>query len=180
MARGSGLSSRDAAALREFVDTVRTAGTGDRLQRAATALGAELDPPPAKLTDPIRARVVELVALVDEHNRSAAEPDRLVIPRQPMALASRSLCNWLALQHPGRAVEVRVPPYAAVQCGIGPQGPTHTRGTPPNVVETDPITFLRLATGRLDWAEARAAGRVSASGQRADLSAVLPIHPVTP
>jgi hypothetical protein len=62
-----------------------------------------------------------------------------------------------------------------VQCGIGPEGPTHTRGTPPNVVETDPITFIRIATGTLTWQHARTAGKVSASGQRADLSSVLPI-----
>jgi hypothetical protein len=65
-----------------------------------------------------------------------------------------------------------VPPYAAVQCI---EGPRHTRGTPPNVVETDPVTWIMLATGRLTWAEASAAGRVMASGVRADLSAVLPV-----
>ena len=61
----------------------------------------------------------------------------------------RTLAAMLAARHPGRSVEVRIPPYAAVQCGIGDPGPTHTRGTPPNVVETSPLTFLRLATGRL-------------------------------
>jgi Bacterial SCP ortholog len=72
-------------------------------------------------------------------------------------------------------VEVRVPPYAAVQCAISDPGPTHTRGTPPNVVETDPLTFLRLATGRTRWTDALATGTVHASGLRADLSAVLPL-----
>ena len=75
---------------------------------------------------------------------------------------------------PGRAVEVRVPPVAAVQCVPGPR---HTRGTPPNVVETDPVTWIRLATGRLAWAEAVASGAVQASGARADLAPYLPVDP---
>ena len=75
---------------------------------------------------------------------------------------------------PGRAVEVRVPPYAAVQA-IG--GGTHTRGTPRAVVETDPDTWIALATGELSWSDAVAAGRVHASGERADLSAYLPLEP---
>jgi hypothetical protein len=69
-------------------------------------------------------------------------------------------------------VEVRVPPYAAVQCV---EGPRHTRGTPPNVIETDPRTWLELALGRTSWDAAVAAGRVRASGTRADLSAHLPV-----
>jgi hypothetical protein len=73
---------------------------------------------------------------------------------------------------PGRAVEVRIPPFAAVQAVAGPR---HTRGTPPNVVETDAVTWILLATGRLSWAEALAAGRVRASGPRADLSGYLPL-----
>ena len=82
------------------------------------------------------------------------------------------LLGLLAADAPGRAVEVRVPPYAAVQCVAGPR---HTRGTPPNVIETDPATWVRLAAGRLSWADARAAGLVSASGPRADLSGWLPL-----
>jgi hypothetical protein len=73
---------------------------------------------------------------------------------------------------PGRAVEVRVPPYAAVQV-IG--GGTHTRGTPRAVVEMDGQTWLALATGELAWSDAVADGRVHASGERADLSAYLPL-----
>ena len=82
------------------------------------------------------------------------------------------LLDLLAADAPGRAVEVRVPPYAAVQCV---EGPRHTRGTPPNVVEMDPVTWVLLATRRLSWADAAAAGRVSASGPRADLSKLLPL-----
>jgi hypothetical protein len=86
--------------------------------------------------------------------------------------ATRFLLEELAARAPGRSVEVRVPPHGAVQCG---EGPRHTRGTPPNVVETDPATWLRLATGAVTWAEAVGSGRVSASGERADLSAYLPL-----
>jgi len=74
---------------------------------------------------------------------------------------------------PGASVEVRVPPYAAAQCVPGAR---HTRGTPPAVVETDPATWIALGTGRLTWADAVAAGRVVASGERSDLSAWLPLH----
>lgn len=78
----------------------------------------------------------------------------------------------LAQDHPGTAVEVRVPPAGVTQAI---EGPRHTRGTPPNVVETDTRTWLALATGTLTWEEAVAAGAVSASGVRADLSEVLPL-----
>ncbi|HEX6967892.1 MAG TPA: sterol carrier family protein [Micromonosporaceae bacterium] len=86
--------------------------------------------------------------------------------------AVRVLLAALADRAPGRAVEVRVPPYGAIQCG---EGPRHTRGTPPNVVETDPVTWIQLATGRLSWASAVETGKVRASGRRADISALLPI-----
>lgn len=80
----------------------------------------------------------------------------------------------LAQRAPGRSVEVRVPPYAAVQCI---EGSTHTRGTPPAVVETDAATWVALARGRLTWAEAVGDGtRVRASGTRSDLSAHLPLE----
>jgi hypothetical protein len=172
VARGSGLNARDAGALRHLVDSARSWSS---LRPAAEALSVQLDESPDQLTDRMRSLLFALVDAIDRHNAAAAAGDQLPIPRQPMAISCRSLCRWLEQRHPGRSVEVRVPPYAAVQCGIGPEGPTHTRGTPPNVVETDPITFLRLATGRLHWPEALADGKVAASGQRADLSAVLPI-----
>ena len=78
----------------------------------------------------------------------------------------------LVKRAPGRAIEVRIPPYAAVQCG---EGPTHTRGTPPNVIEMDADTWLALAKGELKWNEAMDCGAISASGARADLSEYLPI-----
>jgi hypothetical protein len=84
--------------------------------------------------------------------------------------AARYLLQVLATRHPGRILEVRIPPVAAAQCL---PGPVHTRGTPPNVVETDPVTWVALATGRLGWAVASAA--VQASGPRADLAPYLPV-----
>jgi hypothetical protein len=110
-----------------------------------------------------RASVLAVTAAVD----AGAEPQR-----EAMRAATRFLLDALAERAPGRSVEVRVPPYAAVQCVAGPR---HTRGTPPNVIETDPLTWLALATGRLSWAAAAASGRVRASGPRADVSAYLPL-----
>lgn len=81
----------------------------------------------------------------------------------------------LAQASPGRAIEVRVPPYAAVQCG---DGPTHTRGTPPNVIEMDATTWLQLASGERTWQDAIEAGLIVASGVRADLSQHLPLRMV--
>jgi Bacterial SCP ortholog len=88
--------------------------------------------------------------------------------------AARYLLQLLAARHPGRVLEVRIPPVAAVQCL---PGPVHTRGTPPNVVETDPLTWVRLATGRLGWADAVRSAALHASGPRADLAAYLPLAP---
>lgn len=86
--------------------------------------------------------------------------------------AVRYTLQVLTRDHPGNAVEVRVPPAGVTQAI---EGPRHTRGTPPNVVETDVRTWLALATGVLTWDEAAAASAVSASGVRADLSEVLPL-----
>ena len=96
-------------------------------------------------------------------------------PRAVVGTAVKATARWLAQQVPGHSVEVRVPPHVAVQCVPGPR---HTRGTPPNVVETDAATWLRLATGRTTWADAVAEGKVTASGNRADLSALLPLRPL--
>jgi len=130
---------------------------------------------PTTIEDYIATRTVELVVHTDDLNQSLPEVAPAQLQRSALALCTRTLTNILAGQHPGRSVEVRVPPYAAVQCAVGDPGPTHTRGTPPNVVETDPLTFLRLATGRVDWADVVAAGTVRASGLRANLSTVLPV-----
>lgn len=96
------------------------------------------------------------------------------VDRAQIARTVRVTLAWLAQTHPGRSVEIRVPPYAAVQAVAGP---THTRGTPPNVVETDGATWLSLVAGRLTWSDAVAGGLVRASGSRADLSSLLPLQP---
>ena len=98
------------------------------------------------------------------------------LPPEPGALRAAvvHLLGTLERRAPGRAVEVRIPPVAAIQCVAGPR---HTRGTPPNVVETDAVTWILLATGRISWPEAAAGRRLVASGPRADLSAYLPLIP---
>jgi hypothetical protein len=98
----------------------------------------------------------------DEH--SAAE----------LKLLTRHFLAVLSQRAPGRSVEVRVPPYAAVQAVPGVR---HTRGTPPAVVELDAATWIALATGETSWQEALASGRVRASGERADLTPFLPLTP---
>lgn len=93
--------------------------------------------------------------------------------REVIATAVRWSLEELAARYPGNTCEVRVPPFGVVQCLPGPR---HTRGTPPNVVETDAATWLALVVGAVGWAAARAAGRVSASGERADLGGILPLE----
>ncbi|MFI8778531.1 sterol carrier family protein [Brachybacterium paraconglomeratum] len=92
--------------------------------------------------------------------------------RPVLAPAVRHTLELFAEEHPGGAVELRVPPYAAVQAIAGTR---HSRGTPPAVVETDAATWLSLVTGDLTWADAVADGRVTASGERSDLSELLPL-----
>ena len=92
--------------------------------------------------------------------------------RTDLRVATKHLLAVLAESAPGHSVEVRVPPYAAVQCIPGAR---HTRGTPPAVVEMDAETWIALALGHESWAAASADGRVVASGERSDLSAYLPL-----
>jgi hypothetical protein len=119
--------------------------------------------PPRKVDPNGAANVAAVAAALD---RGAEAPQATV------RSAARYLLIELERGAPGRSVEVRVVPVAAVQVVAGPR---HTRGTPPNVVETDPLTWIRLATGRLGWAEAVRSGAVRASGARADLSEYLPL-----
>jgi len=91
---------------------------------------------------------------------------------QELIVAVRYLLEELAEKAAGNSVEVRVPPYGATQCI---EGPRHTRGTPPNVVEMKPETWFDLALGIVSWDDVAKAGQVSASGVRADLSGVLPL-----
>jgi Bacterial SCP ortholog len=142
--------------------------------RAAQRLRAALDEQRAALGEPAWAGSGDPEAL----GRACAAAVAAALgggrPPVPAALrgAARYLLGRLAAQAPGRAVEVRVPPYAAVQCI---EGPRHTRGTPPNLVEMDPVTWVRLAIGLTSWADAVASGAVRASGVRADLTAYLPV-----
>jgi hypothetical protein len=117
--------------------------------------------PPRRRTDPAAGRAALAAWRVDP---TAVGPRRTAV---------RFTLEELAEVAPGNAVEVRVPPDGAVQAVAGPR---HTRGTPPNVVETDPQTWLELATGALTWADALSAARVRASGERADLAAWLPLQ----
>jgi uncharacterized protein (TIGR03083 family) len=127
---------------------------------------------PVAVPDVLLTRVWELVVHADDLGRSL--PGRPPPALEPAAvrLAVRGFADLLAARAPGRSVELRIPPYAAVQCVAGPR---HTRGTPPAVIETDGVTWLRLATGRLTWPAAVAAGAVRASGERTDLGRYLPL-----
>ncbi|MEO3937030.1 sterol carrier family protein [Dermatophilaceae bacterium Soc4.6] len=102
----------------------------------------------------------------------ASGSDPRLVDRTVLGTAVRYALEEFAARHPGRSVELRVPPYGAVQCI---EGPRHTRGTPGNTFETDARTWLRLVDGALTWAEALDAGVVQASGRRADLGAFLPL-----
>lgn len=104
------------------------------------------------------------VALARLESGSAERPDLKLLTKHFLAL--------LEQRAPGRSVEVRIPPYAAVQCV---EGVRHTRGTPPAVVETDAATWIAVATGALEWREAVDTGRVRASGERTDLTPYLPL-----
>jgi len=119
--------------------------------------------PPRRRTDPADGRAA-LAAW-------RADPSGVTTPARRTAV--RFTLEELADVAPGNSVEVRVPPDGAVQAV---QGPRHTRGTPPNVVETDPHTWLGLATGTLTWDDAVEAGLVHASGERADLADLLPLQ----
>ncbi|MFE0761410.1 sterol carrier family protein [Streptomyces smyrnaeus] len=125
---------------------------------------------PMRMLDFTVTRLVELVVHSDDLARATGL--RVALDRQATAATVRLLADALAAKAPGASVEVRIPPFAVVQAV---EGPRHTRGTPPNVVEADPLTWIRLATGRTTWAAALGTPQLTASGGRADLSAVLPV-----
>jgi uncharacterized protein (TIGR03083 family) len=127
---------------------------------------------PITALDWVRTRILDLVVHCDDLSRSLPDRPPVLLRRPALATAVRTLAEILAAQAPGRSVELRVPPFIAVQAIPGPR---HTRGTPPNVVETDPVTWLELATGRVEWKNALDGGRISASGERAELTAYLPV-----
>jgi uncharacterized protein (TIGR03083 family) len=122
--------------------------------------------------DFVRTRVLDLVVHCDDASRSLPERSPVPLVGAALATTTRALAEIFAARAPGRSVELRIPPFVAVQAVAGPR---HTRGTPPNVVETEPLTWLRLATGRATFTDEIAAGNVRASGARADLTAHLPV-----
>jgi hypothetical protein len=118
--------------------------------------------------DPAKTRQVVLAIADWLRDDTCASPDR-----DTLATAVRLTARTLAGLAPGASVEVRIPPFVAVQCITGPR---HTRGTPPNVMETDPRTWLLVATGLLRFEEARAAGSLTLSGARAsEIEHLLPV-----
>lgn len=127
---------------------------------------------PLRAGDLVATRVLELVVHADDLARSVPDREPPGLDRDALGLVVRVLLGILEERSPGKSVEVRVPPYGVVQCVAGPR---HTRGTPANVVELDGLTWVRLAAGRVPWAEAVAAGDVRASGERSDLAALLPL-----
>lgn len=118
---------------------------------------------PARLKPAAAAEVSAALARVRDGSAERAD----------LRLLTKHFLAVLEHRAPGRSVEVRVPPYAAVQCI---EGVRHTRGTPPAVVETDAATWIALATGELEWSDAVDAALVTASGERTDLSAYLPLR----
>lgn len=117
---------------------------------------------------PARLRLADPAELADALERLRAGGEE----RADLKLVVKHVLAVLEQRAPGHSVEVRVPPYAAVQCIPGVR---HTRGTPPAVVETDARTLIALASGELSWHDAVGRGRVSASGERTDLTAYLPL-----
>ncbi|MCU1587013.1 MAG: hypothetical protein JWN31_506 [Frankiales bacterium] len=153
LARGGRLRARDqvAAALGALdehpADTVVHQATGDHTLRDAAVF-----------------RLIEGVV----HGLDVGiEPDA-----SALKIVVKELASILTDRYPGKSVEVRVPPYTAVQCLAGPR---HTRGTPPNVVEADPIPWVLVCAGRASWHDLVRTGRIRASGERADLSELLPL-----
>jgi len=186
---------RAEATVAEYLLCLRAAASSIDERTHALAAGQS----PARLRTAVRAAVDSLSDVVVETDPARVIPTRLapmrfddflvtrcvegvvhgldldpVVDPGPGALrfAARALLNALVAKAPGHTVEVRVPPIAAAQCV---EGPRHTRGTPSNVVELGPVTWVRLAAGRLSWSAAVADGRLSASGERSDISSLLPI-----
>lgn len=117
---------------------------------------------PVRLTRLAPPDLAAVLARVDDGTADKAD----------LRAATKHLLAVLVGRAPGNSVEVRIPPYAAVQCIAGAR---HTRGTPPAVVEMDAATWIEVARGRTPWSVAARAGRISASGERSDLSPLLPL-----
>ncbi|MGL5827142.1 MAG: sterol carrier family protein [Nocardioides sp.] len=122
---------------------------------------------------PARLRPADPAA-VEAALGSLAAPDAGDADPADLRLLVKHFLAVLSAQAPGNSVEVRVPPYYAVQVIPGVR---HTRGTPPAVIELSAETWIALSVGELTWSQAEAAGVLRASGERADLTAYLPLHP---
>lgn len=177
MAAGEpGAGAADQIAARAGVDAAESRAQAGLLR---TDLEAAMEAPsavvrtahgPVSSADLVRLLTVRACV---EALRAGAQP-----PRPVLIAASRVLAAVLGERYGGRTIEMRVPPATAVQLEAFGQGPNHHRGTPPNVAETDPVTFVKLTTGQLDWQEARRAGRIQASGSHVDAMArMLPVTP---
>lgn len=180
----AGGQDRTSASLRNTIDdrgeaALATLATLNQLGSDAPVVRARRGP--IRLGDFLVTRIIELVVHADDLARTLADSwERSARPSPAVPspdgaaerLAVRALLDVLAERAPGRSVEVRVPPHAAMQCV---EGPRHTRGTPPGVVELGPRTWLRVATGRVTWDDAIAAGDVHTSGERTELSPYLPL-----
>lgn len=147
--------------------------TGSRADLEA-ALGVLAAPPAVVELSGVRVKGADLVNWLTPDLVVAAEALGIA-DRRSRTTACRVLTGIIGVRWPGHTIEVRVPPAAAVQCGLPGDGPQHTRGTPPNVVETDPVTFVALGVGALSWADARASHRVRASGNRSNLGWMFPL-----
>jgi uncharacterized SCP-like protein len=122
---------------------------------------------PTRLRPLPAAALAEVLTRIDSAQSASGNAEA-----EDIRAAVKHFLAVLGARVPGKSVEVRVPPYAAVQCI---EGARHTRGTPPAVVETDAVTWLGLARGRVSFGSAVASGAVRASGERSDLSPYLPL-----
>lgn len=125
---------------------------------------------PVSFADHIRMDLITLVALAHRH--------RLPVEARAWAEVTRTLATIMGERRPGHSIEVRIPPYAAVQLGAQGEGPVHRRGTPPTVVETDAASFLALCLGRIGWQQAVDQHVLTISGVHAlQVASLLPLFP---
>lgn len=135
--------------------------------REVRALFASFEDSSAVPAEPVPAEPVPAEPVTSEVAQAFA-----ALPRSVRATFVRFTLEELATLAPGNSVEVRVPPLGVTQCVAGPR---HTRGTPPSVVETSPVVWAALVLGACSWEQAVAAGMLDASGERSNLSTLLPL-----
>ena len=158
----SGTAGRDPADVLAGLYAEREAAAAAVADPRARARAVAGPRGPLSPADWLVTRAIEMVVHADDLSRSLPDRPPVELDRTALRLVTQACADLLATRAPGRSLELRVPPYAAVQCV---EGPRHTRGTPPNVVETDPLTWIRLAAGRLGLA--RGGGQRGRSGPAA-------------